>query len=68
MKVKVFVGNETTVSFDKSQVNKKYLILECATIYWNFKNIIRHVNDTVENALVSCQDIFKKNSRTKELL
>ena len=59
MKLKVFVGNETTVSLDKSQVNKRYLLLECARIYWNFKNIIRDVNDTVENAIVSGQNIVK---------
>ena len=59
MKLKVFVGNESTVSLDKSQVNKKYLLLECATIYWNFKNIIRDVNNTVENALFSGQNIVK---------
>ena len=41
------------------QIKKKYLILESAMIYWNFKNIIRDVNDTVENALVSGQNIFK---------
>ena len=59
MKLKVFVGNESIVSLDKSQVNRKYLLLECATIYWNLKNIIRDVNDTVENALVSGQVIVK---------
>ena len=43
-------NNDTTVTFDVSQRNKKELKLQKATVFWSFKNILTGVNDVVEDA------------------
>ena len=43
-------NNDTTVTFDVSQRNKKELKLQKATVFWSFKNILTGVNDVVEDS------------------
>ena len=50
MKLFAFVGGETEIPMAESPSNKKELILRTATVYWKFKNIIRDVNNSVDNA------------------
>ena len=59
MKLLAFVGSETEIQLDRSQAHKRELIIKSASIYWNFKNIVRNVNDNVENGLVAGQNIVK---------
>ena len=48
MKLIAFVeNNDTTVTFDVSQRNKRKLTLQKATVFWNFKNILTGVNDVI---------------------
>ena len=51
MKFIAFVkDNDTTVTFDVSQRNKRQLKLQKATVFWSFNNILTGVNDVVEDA------------------
>ena len=59
MKLFALIGRETEIRIAELQSNKTELILRTTTIYWRFKNIIRDVNDSVDNADIQGQHVLK---------
>ena len=57
MKLWAFVGNETEISLDESQQNRREMLLDSATLFWSFKYILTNVNDVVEDADTGSQII-----------